>query len=68
MPPWSGLARGCWAQPGVARVLCGARHAGQAKENAAAGKLALAPEDIQQMRREVGALGEPVLEEAALIK
>lgn len=55
-------------QPGVTHVLCGARRVEQAKENAEVGNLQLAPEDIQRMRREVEALGEPVLEEAALIK
>lgn len=48
------------AQPGVTHVLCGARRVEQAVENAAAGRLQLAPEDIQQIRREVEALGEPL--------
>ena len=50
-------------QPGVTHVICGARHVEQAKENAAAGNLQLAPEGIQQMRRDVDALGEPIREE-----
>lgn len=50
-------------QPGVTHVLCGARRVEQAKENAAAGNLQLAPEDIQQKRRDVEALGEPVRNE-----
>ena len=53
-------------QPGVTHVLCGARHVGQAKDNAAAGNLSLAPEDIRQMRRDVEALGEPIHEAAAV--
>ena len=53
-------------QPGVTHVLCGARHVGQAKENAAAGNLSLAPDDIQRMRRDVEALGEPIHEAAAV--
>lgn len=52
-------------QPGVTHVLCGARHVEQAKENAAAGKLQLAPGDIQQMRRDVEALSEPCVEAPA---
>lgn len=73
---WRGLARQyqctlaqlviAWtvAQPGVTHVLCGARRVEQAKENAAAGNLRLAAEDIGQMRRDVEALGEPLSEEA----
>ncbi len=52
-------------QPGVTHVLCGARHVGQARENAAAGGLQLAREDIQRMRHDVEALGEPATEEPA---
>ncbi len=51
------------AQSGVTHVLCGARHVEQAKENAVAGHLALAAADIEQMRRDVEALGEPLREE-----
>jgi aryl-alcohol dehydrogenase-like predicted oxidoreductase len=34
-------------QPGVTHVLCGARDAGQARENAAAGRVALRPEELR---------------------
>jgi len=48
------------AQPGVTHVLCGARHVEQAKENAVAGNLQLAPDDLEQMRHDVETLGEPL--------
>ena len=37
------------AQPGMTCVLCGARDVGQAKENAAAGTIALSDEEIRAM-------------------
>lgn len=52
------------AQPGVTHVLCGARRVEQARENAAAGRLRLALEDIEQMRCDVEAFGEPLREQA----
>jgi methylglyoxal reductase len=52
------------AQSGVTHVLCGARHVAQARENAAAGRLTLAPADIEEMRRDIEVLGEPLREEA----
>lgn len=52
------------AQSGVTHVLCGARHVEQAKENAAAGNLTLAPADLDQIRRDVEALGAPLREGA----
>jgi methylglyoxal reductase len=39
------------SQPGVTCVLCGARDAAQARENAAAGKIKLAAEEIETMSR-----------------
>lgn len=47
------------AQPGVTHVLCGARTAAQAAQNAAAGALTLDAEDIARVRRDAVALGEP---------
>ena len=47
------------AQPGVTHVLCGARTAGQAAQNAAAGVLVLDPADAQRMRADAVALGDP---------
>ncbi len=47
-------------QPGVTFALCGARRAGQARENARAGDLVLREADLARMRRDVEALGGPV--------
>ncbi|MFA6243006.1 MAG: aldo/keto reductase [Candidatus Hydrogenedentales bacterium] len=47
------------AQPGVTHVLCGARTAEQAEQNAAAGALVLDAADVARMRNEVIALGDP---------
>lgn len=47
------------AQPGVTHVLCGARRGEQARDNAAAGSLGMTAADIEQLRRDVEALGEP---------
>ena len=47
------------AQPGVTHVLCGARRLSQIVDNAAAGDLEIAPPDLQRIRSEVEALGEP---------
>jgi len=48
------------AQRGVSHVLCGARNLAQLNENAGAARLELAPGDLERMRRDVVALGEPV--------
>jgi len=48
------------AQPGLTFVLCGARHTGQAQENAGAGDLILDPGDIARLRHDAEALGQPV--------
>lgn len=48
------------AQPGVTHVLCGARNAAQIKQTAAAADLALDPADLQRIRNDAIALGEPV--------
>jgi len=47
------------AQPGVTHVLCGARNAAQAAENAAGADLALDPADVRRMRSDLDALGAP---------
>ena len=44
-----------FAQPGIACVLCGARNAAQATENAQAGALTLLPEEIDLIGRTVHA-------------
>jgi len=46
-------------QPGVTHVLLGARRVEQATENAAAGDLEIDPKDLERIRQEVEALGEP---------
>jgi aryl-alcohol dehydrogenase-like predicted oxidoreductase len=38
-----------FSQPGLTHVLCGARNAAQAIENAAAGEIALSPDELQMM-------------------
>jgi len=48
------------AQPGVTHVLCGTRNVAQLNDNAKAGDLALEPADLQRIRGDVVALGEPV--------
>ena len=50
------------AQPGVTHVLCGTRNLAQLNDNARAGDLALEPADLQRIRRDVVALGNPVRE------
>ncbi len=47
------------AQPGVTHVLAGGRTLAQVTENAQAGELTLAAEDLARIRRDVIALGEP---------
>lgn len=47
------------SQAGVTHVLCGARGPAQAMENAAAGSLQISASDLERMRRDVLALGEP---------
>lgn len=47
------------AQSGVTHVLCGARTAQQAKENAGAGNVKLSPADLAKMRQDVEAMGKP---------
>ncbi len=47
------------AQPGVTHVLCGARTAIQAEQNAVAGTIPLDAQDIARMRRNALALGDP---------
>lgn len=47
------------AQPGVTHVLCGARRVDQITDNAAAGRLEIAPEDLQRIRADLKALGPP---------
>ena len=47
------------AQPGVTHVLAGARTEAQLRENARAGELTIAPADLDRIRRDVIALGEP---------
>lgn len=47
------------AQPGVTHVLAGARTEAQLRDNARAGELVLAAPDLDRMRRDVVALGEP---------
>jgi len=40
------------AQPGLTTALCGARKVANAVENAGAGALVLAPEDLARMRKD----------------
>lgn len=47
------------AQPGVTHVLAGARNLTQLTENARAGALSLETPDLERMRRDVLALGDP---------
>ena len=47
------------AQPGVTHVLAGGRNLAQVTENAQAGELTLAADDLARIRRDVIALGEP---------
>jgi methylglyoxal reductase len=47
------------AQPGVTHVLCGTRNLAQLNDNAKAGDLTLEPADLQRIRKDVVALGEP---------
>ena len=46
-------------QKGVSYALCGARKPEHSTENAGAGKIEIAPEDLQRMRKDVEALGKP---------
>jgi methylglyoxal reductase len=48
------------AQPGVTHILAGGRNLEQVRENAKAAELRLEPGDLQRIRQEVLALGEPV--------
>lgn len=47
------------AQPGVTHVLCGARNAAQIKQTAAAAAIELDSADVQRIRNDAIALGEP---------
>lgn len=47
------------AQTGVTHVLAGGRNAAQVSDNARAGDLMLATDDVERIRRDVIALGEP---------
>ena len=47
------------AQSGVTHVLCGTRNLAQLSDNAKAGDLALQPADLQRIRQDVLAMGEP---------
>lgn len=47
-------------QEGITFVLCGARHQNQVAENAVAGSIKLDTGDMQRMRADVEALGDPV--------
>ncbi|HOW65857.1 MAG TPA: aldo/keto reductase [Candidatus Paceibacterota bacterium] len=49
------------AQPGVTHVLAGGRTPQQVEENAKAANLKLSPADLERMRRDVEALGQPSL-------
>ena len=46
-------------QPGITFALCGARHPEQAEENAGAGHVTIAADDLARMRRDIIALGDP---------
>ncbi len=48
------------AQPGITFPLIGARKERHASENVQAGNISLAKEDLERMRKDVEALGEPV--------
>lgn len=48
-----------FSQPGVTHVLCGARRVDQALENAKAGDLDIETADLERMRNDIIALGEP---------
>lgn len=48
------------AQSGITHVLAGGRNVAQVADNAKAGELTLVPQDIQRIRRDLVALGEPV--------
>jgi methylglyoxal reductase len=51
------------AQPGVTHVLAGGRNVQQVAENARAGDLALATDDLKRIRNDVVALGTPTVEQ-----
>lgn len=46
-------------QPGVTHMLCGTRNMAQLNENAKAGDLVVEPADLERIRKDVLALGEP---------
>lgn len=46
-------------QPGITHALCGARKPEQVHDNAGAGRLVLEVQDMQRIRRDVEALGDP---------
>ena len=48
------------AQPGASHVLCGAKTAAQSEQNAAAGSLVLEPDEIDRIRDDLNALGDPI--------
>lgn len=47
-------------QPGISHMLCGARKPEQVRDNTGAVRLVLEAADMQRMRRDVEALGEPI--------
>jgi methylglyoxal reductase len=47
-------------QPGSSHILCGSRHAAQARDNAGAGSIDLSPEDAGRMRKDAEGLGDPL--------
>jgi len=52
------------AQNGVTHVLAGGRRPGQITDTAKAADIEISADDLQRLRRDVEALGEPVVEEA----
>ena len=48
------------AQPGITHVLAGGRPRAQVEENVKAADLLIAPADLQRLRRDLEALGEPI--------
>lgn len=52
------------AQPGITHVLAGARKVDHIRDTAAAADLALSPEQLAQITRDLGALGTPALPSA----
>ena len=48
------------AQPGASHVLCGAKTAAQSEQNADAGSIVLEPDEIDRIRDDLNALGDPI--------